>query len=58
MTVAIGDAPFEEYERAYAELKKLSLDTPLTFDKLGLLYYDDDNIAPGTYFCYKAVQLV
>ena len=57
MTVAIGRAPFENYRRAYEELSKMPLDTPLTFDKLGLLYYDDDSIAPGIYFCYKVAQL-
>ena len=28
-----------------------------TFRKIGLLYYDDDGIRPGTYFCYKILDI-
>lgn len=57
MTVAIGGAPFKNYEIAMDELKKLDYKKELIFDKLGLLYYDDDDIKPGSYFCYKIVKL-
>lgn len=57
MTIAIGGAPYENYEKAYRELKKQDFHKEFRFDRLGLLYYDDDNIKPGTYFCYKIAQL-
>lgn len=57
MTFAIGGAGFEAYERAYAELIKLDYKKSFRFNKLGLLYYDDDNITPGTYFCYKICDI-
>lgn len=57
MTLAIGSAPYESYERAYDELKEKPIPEKLVFDKLALLYYDDDSIAAGTYFCYKSCDL-
>lgn len=57
MTFAIGGASFEAYERAYDKLIKLDYKKSFKFSKLGLLYYDDDNITPGTYFCYKVCEL-
>ena len=57
MTFAIGGAGFEAYQRAYDELVKQDYKKCFRFDKLGLLYYDDDNIRPGTYFCYKVYDL-
>ena len=57
MTVAIGGAGFEAYERAYDALVKQDYKKKFRFNKLGLLYYDDDNIKPGTYFCYKVCDI-
>ena len=57
MTVAIGKASFENYQRAYDVLCKMDYSRSFKFSKIGLLYYDDDNILPGTYFCYKSVVL-
>lgn len=57
MTFAIGGASFESYQRAYNELAKQDYKKSFTFNKLGLLYYDDDNITPGTYFCYKVCDI-
>ena len=63
MTIAIGGAPFENYERAWKEfnsdenLMKELKEQSYVFDKIGLLYYDDDNIVPGTYFCYKVADI-
>lgn len=57
MTVAIGKAPYENYERAYDVLSKSNYSRSVKFQKMGLLYYDDDNFLPGTYFCYKTVDL-
>lgn len=57
MTIAIGGASYENYERAYQELKVLDFHKKFRFDRMGLFYYDDDNIKPGTYFCYKIAQL-
>ncbi len=57
MTVAIGGAPFSHYQKAYEALAEKVFSQTFVFDKLGLLYYDDDNIHPGTYFCYKVMQL-
>lgn len=57
MTVAIGKASYENYERAYDVLCKSNYSRSVKFQKMGLLYYDDDNILPGTYFCYKTVDL-
>ena len=63
MTVAIGGAPFENYQKAWGclnsdekvieELKQQSY----VYNKIGLFYYDDDNIVPGTYFCYKVLDI-
>lgn len=53
MTFAIGGADYESYQRAYDALIKSDYKQTCRFSKLGLLYYDDDNITPGTYFCYK-----
>ena len=58
MTVAIGGAPYVNYEIAEKELLKIDYKNEFIFDKLGLLYYDDDTIKPGTYFCYKVVNLL
>ena len=44
MTFAIGGSDFDSYQKAY--------------DELGLFYYDDDNIVPGSYFCYKIANLI
>lgn len=57
MTFAIGGADFESYKQAYIELKKSDYRRTFRFNKLGLFYYDDDNITPGTYFCYKVCDL-
>lgn len=57
MTFAIGGASFESYQRAYDELIKQDYKKSFTFSKIGLLYYDDDNITPGTYFCYKVCDI-
>lgn len=57
MTIAIGEASYENYQKAYQELKKHDFHQDFLFDRLGLLYYDDDNIKPGTYFCYKIARL-
>lgn len=57
MTIAIGGAPYENYEKAYQVLKQQDYHKEFLFDRLGLLYYDDDNIKPGTYFCYKVARL-
>lgn len=63
MTVALGRAPYENYEKAYHAMKAdENLSTKMCeesfmFSRLGLLYYDDDNICPGTYFCYKVLDL-
>ena len=52
MTFAIGGADYESYQRAYDKLIKSDYNQIFRFSKLGLLYYDDDDITPGTYFCY------
>jgi 2'-5' RNA ligase len=63
MTVAIGGAPFENYQKAWdsltsdEEIIKELKEQSYVFDKLGLFYYDDDNIVPGTYFNYKVVDI-
>ena len=57
MTVAIGGAPFENYQKAYEVLSQRPLGEEFVFSKVGLLYYDDDMIVPGTYFCYKIADL-
>ena len=57
MTIAIGGADYESYEKAYTILKEQDFQKEFHFDRLGLLYYDDDNIKPGTYFCYKMAKL-
>lgn len=57
MTIAIGGAPFNNYEKAYKTLNELYFNQEFVFNKLGLLYYDDDSIKPGTYFCYKVVDI-
>lgn len=57
MTIALGGAPYENYKRAYDAISQRSFDQTFVFSKMGLLYYDDDNICPGTYFCYKVVEL-
>lgn len=57
MTFAIGGANFESYQKAYVELVKQDYNRSFRFNKLGLLYYDDDNITPGTYFCYKVCNI-
>lgn len=58
MTFAIGGVPYENYLQAYEVLAKEAYGDEFRFDKLGLLYYDDDAIVPGTYFCYKVADLV
>lgn len=57
MTVAIGGGSFNDYETAYKKLKLKEIPKHGTFNKLGLLYYEDDNYKPGSYFCYKTINL-
>ena len=57
MTLAIGNASYENYVRAYEGLKNCAVPSELRFDKLAFFYYDDDSIARGTYFCYKCRNL-
>lgn len=57
MTFAIGGADFSSYEKAYRKLKKSDFRHSFRFSRLGLFYYDDDNITPGSYFCYKVIDL-
>lgn len=57
MTFAIGGAPFEAYKKAYEGLADMKFEKAYKFSRLGLLYYDDDDIKSGTYFCYKVVDL-
>ena len=57
MTFAIGGADFDSYQKAYDELIKDDYNKSFRYSRLGLLYYDDDNIVPGSYFCYKIIDL-
>lgn len=57
MTVAIRGAPYENYQNAYEVMAKEDYRRSFCFSKLGLLYYDDDSIRPGTYFCYKILDM-
>ena len=63
MTVAIGGAPFENYQKAWEcltsdeEIIKELKEQSYVYDKIGLFYYDDDNIVPGTYFSYKVSDI-
>jgi 2'-5' RNA ligase len=57
MTIAISGAGFDCYERAYTEMAKKDYNKECVFNRLGLLYYDNDNFKPGTYFCYKILEL-
>lgn len=57
MTFSIGGADFESYRRAYDRLRKIDFRKTFRFGKLGLFYYDDDNIIPGTYFCYRICKI-
>lgn len=57
MTFAIGGVPYENYEKAYNTMKQEKYEKECVFDKLGLLYYDDDSIRAGSYFCYKVVDI-
>lgn len=57
MTLAIGNAPYENYIQAYQHLKLKPIPKGFIFDKIALFYYDDDSIAAGTYFCYKSWDL-
>lgn len=57
MTIAIGGASYDCYKKAYTEMLKKDYNKECIFNRLGLLYYDDDNIKPGTYFCYKVLEL-
>ncbi len=57
MTIAIGKAPFANYQRAYEQMAKELKRQSYRFSRLGLLYYDDDALQPGTYFCYKIASL-
>ncbi|MDE6268249.1 MAG: 2'-5' RNA ligase family protein [Muribaculaceae bacterium] len=57
MTFAIGGAKFSSYEKAYQALKECDFRRSFRFSKLGLFYYNDDNITPGSYFCYKVIDL-
>ncbi len=57
MTFAIGGADYESYQKTYDELIKSDYKRTFRFSRLGLLYYDDDNITPGTYFCYKICNI-
>jgi 2'-5' RNA ligase len=56
MTIAIGGKSFEEYQKAISLLDEREYNMEVTFNQLGLLYYDNDNIKPGTYFCYKKIE--
>lgn len=56
-TFAIGGTDFDSYLKAYENLKKFNFRQSFKFNKLGLFYYDDDNIEPGTYFCYKVSDI-
>lgn len=53
MTFAIGGASFEAYQKAHEALMEYDYKKSFIFNKVVLLYYDDDNYMPGTYFCYK-----
>lgn len=57
MTFTIGGADYESYQRAYDKLIKSDYNQIFRFSKLGLLYYNDDDITPGTYFCYKVCTI-
>ncbi len=53
MTIALVGKPYENYQKALNLLDKKEYNMEVIFNQLGLLYYDDDSIKPGTYFCYK-----
>ncbi|WP_163194515.1 hypothetical protein [Clostridium thermarum] len=57
MTIAIGCASYDCYERAYADMVRRDYNVEGIFNKLGLLYYDDDSFKPITYFCYIVAVL-
>ena len=58
MTFAIGGSDFDSYQKAYDELVKDDYNKSFRYSRLGLFYYDDDNIVPGSYFCYKIANLI
>ena len=57
MTIAIGGKSYSNYEKIYEELRKRDLNFNSIFNELALFYYDSDEIKPGTYYCYKRVNL-
>ena len=57
MTFAIGGSGYESYRKAYDRLKDIDFKRSFMFTRLGLFYYDDDNITPGSYFCYKVCDI-
>jgi 2'-5' RNA ligase len=56
MTIAIGKADFRKYQIAYEYLKTKIPQTEFVLDRLALFLYTDDNLLPGTYFCYKIIK--
>jgi 2'-5' RNA ligase len=58
MTVAIGGGSFDSYEKALKLLDRTKYDIEVVFNELGLLYYDEDKIIPGSYFCYKRIAFL
>lgn len=57
MTISIGKASYENYNKAFHQLNKKSYFQTFVFDEIGLFYYDDDYFKQGTYYCYKRLKL-
>ncbi len=57
MTIAIGGAPYANYEKTYCQMRKQAFQSIYTFSELGFLIYEENAIIPGTYFCYKRARL-
>lgn len=57
MTLAIGGGSYDSYEKAKECLDGYELRIKGMFSELALFYYLEDEIRPGTYFCYKKEPL-
>lgn len=58
ITLGFGKAPFANYQKYVGEVDSSRFEgKELTFDQLGIFYYDSDKITPTSFFCCKRYRL-
>ena len=58
ITLGFGTAPYENYKGFVDSIDRSFIGKNLTFNELGIFYYDQPTIAANNFFCCRRFKLV